>query len=530
MAVLEEKTCPSGIAPVASSDRAAFEDVDFVPGTEYMGDSFRGHEQIQGNGKDHVTLVPQPSQDPHDPLNWSRLWKFVTIATSMVYSFLGGWVSLSLNPFFITLMTYFERSANDIAWLTSSLLLILGFANIITIPVAVCYGRRSAYLWSTLVTFASTLWAASATSYTSFLWARIVMGLGAAGIETLTPVTIVDACFLHERGLWNSIYFLALFGGADLGGVVSGVIAGSTLGWHWFFWVTSILLGACSVAVIVLMPETAWERVPTADIAEDQRVLGTGKPARSAFSLLPKRVTGSISPMSALLRPLPVFFAPTVLYSSLMFGFFACMFLVANVAQSSIFQVNYGFSVTQTGLTNFAFLFGQLAGLPMSGWFSDWISMRATKRNNMIREPEMRLVALVPTIATAAVGLLLLGCTAEAKTHWMGPIMGLVVLGAGVTATCVISVTYAIDCHKVLSGEVMLVATILKNVLSFGFAQFTSSWIASQHLRTPFLILMGVALFLGIGPSMLMYFYGKRLRRFIAAKNLLPQGKGILAE
>lgn len=76
----------------------------------------------------------------------------------------------------------------------------------------------------------------------------------------------------------------------------------------------------------------------------------------------------------------------------------------------------------------------------------------------------------------------------------------------------------------------MLVATILKNVLSFGFAQFTSSWIASQHLRTPFLILMGVGVFLGIGPSTVVYYYGKRMRRFIAEKNLLPQGKGILAE
>lgn len=32
------------------------------------------------------------------------------------------------------------------------------------------------------------------------------MGVGTAGIETLGPVTIVDVCFLHERGVWNSIY------------------------------------------------------------------------------------------------------------------------------------------------------------------------------------------------------------------------------------------------------------------------------------------------------------------------------------
>lgn len=131
------------------------------------------------------------------------------------------------------------------------------------------------------------------------------------------------------------------------------------------------------------------------------------------------------------------------------------MYLVANVAQSTIFQVHYPFSVTQTGLTNLAFLVGQVAGMPMSGWFSDWVSMRATKKNKMIREPEMRLVALIPTILTTVVGLLVLGCTAGAEVHWMGPVMGLVILGAGATSTCVVSVTYAIDCHKVLSGEVV---------------------------------------------------------------------------
>lgn len=142
MAVSEKKTYPAGIAPVVSSAPAAFEDVDLVPGTEYMGDSLRGHEQVHGKGKNSVALVPQPSQDPHDPLvrlpsrfidldldelskltfqNWTRLWKWSTVFASLAYSFLGGWVSLSLNPFFITLMTYFDRSADDIAWLVGAI-------------------------------------------------------------------------------------------------------------------------------------------------------------------------------------------------------------------------------------------------------------------------------------------------------------------------------------------------------------------------------------------------------------------------
>ena len=52
---------------------------------------------------------------------------------------------------------------------------------------------------------------------------------------------------------------------------------------------------------------------------------------------------------------------------------------------------------------NFAILIGAFIGLATAGPFSDWVSARATKKNNGIREPEMRLPAmstLQPLFAT----------------------------------------------------------------------------------------------------------------------------------
>lgn len=47
------------------------------------------------------------------------------------------------------------------------------------------------------------------------------------------------------------------------------------------------------------------------------------------------------------------------------------------------------------GFFNFAILIGALLGLLTAGPLSDWISMRATIKNNGVREPEMRLPAMV---------------------------------------------------------------------------------------------------------------------------------------
>jgi hypothetical protein len=40
-------------------------EVDLVPGTDIMGE----------DGKEKKALIPHPSSDRHDPLNWSTTWK-----------------------------------------------------------------------------------------------------------------------------------------------------------------------------------------------------------------------------------------------------------------------------------------------------------------------------------------------------------------------------------------------------------------------------------------------------------------------
>jgi hypothetical protein len=46
-----------------------------------------------------------------------------------------------------------------------------------------------------------------------------------------------------------------------------------------------------------------------------------------------------------------------------------------------------------------------MIGLAVAGPFSDWLAMRVARRNGGIREPEMRLPALVPFIIARIVGM-----------------------------------------------------------------------------------------------------------------------------
>lgn len=59
---------------------------EILPGTEIMRDIGTHHFVKAGSGLNNV-LVPQPSDDPADPLNWSLKWKLSTIVTSNFVTF-----------------------------------------------------------------------------------------------------------------------------------------------------------------------------------------------------------------------------------------------------------------------------------------------------------------------------------------------------------------------------------------------------------------------------------------------------------
>ena len=59
-------------------------------------------------------LVPQPSNDPHDPLNWSRKWKFLTVLGMCFSSFSNGFSPTAEAPQVPYYMAEWHRSLPDI--------------------------------------------------------------------------------------------------------------------------------------------------------------------------------------------------------------------------------------------------------------------------------------------------------------------------------------------------------------------------------------------------------------------------------
>lgn len=128
----------------------------------------------------------------------------------------------------------------------------------------------------------------------------------------------------------------------------------------------------------------------------------------------------------------------------------------------------------------------------------------------------MRLPALIPYVAVTIVTSLIGGFAIQNVYPW--PV--LVILGYGFSGLAVssmptIAIAYAIDCFKPISGEIMVVATVLKNVLGFCLTY----WIFEVAEETPlgwvsvFLVQFAVTM-TPVVATVPLYFWGKRVRTY----------------
>lgn len=102
---------------------------------------------------------------------------------------------------------------------------MMGVSNIVWVPLANVFGRRTITLVAVLIMTVSSIWAAKAESFGSLVGARIVQGIGSGASETVSPEIIGDIFFRHQRGRAMVITYLfihiSLVLGADSSDILS---------------------------------------------------------------------------------------------------------------------------------------------------------------------------------------------------------------------------------------------------------------------------------------------------------------------
>ncbi|PTB69970.1 MFS general substrate transporter [Trichoderma citrinoviride] len=119
--------------------------------------------------------------------------------------------------------------------------------------LAAVLSPRAVVLPSTACFALGSLAASQATSYAAFLAARIIMGVGGAGIVVMAVVFVIELTGPRERGVVIGSVNAAFTMGVSVGAAVYGVLE-PVVGWRPLFWFPSPIALLAGVGLYISLP------------------------------------------------------------------------------------------------------------------------------------------------------------------------------------------------------------------------------------------------------------------------------------
>ena len=129
--------------------------------------------------------------------------KLYTITISLVVAmggFLLGFDSAVISGAINGIRTYFEMSDWELGFSVGCVIFGAMGGNIVAGPLSDKYGRKAILLITALLFTISAIWSATATTYLTFVIARIIGGIGIGGAILIAPIYIAEIAPPKLRG------------------------------------------------------------------------------------------------------------------------------------------------------------------------------------------------------------------------------------------------------------------------------------------------------------------------------------------
>ncbi|GES57480.1 putative MFS transporter [Aspergillus terreus] len=476
-------------------------------------------------------LYPVPSEDPNDPLQWPEWKKHVILVIISFFSFLGNCSLVGPSVYIAIYSEEFGVSHAAASGLISYPNLAFGFGSLVLVPMYLKFGRRPVTLFSMLTFVVGLIGASRATSFSGLMVARVFHGFGSGVCESL-PVQIVnDIFYLHERGKRIGYYTICLCIGST-GPLYASYMLSGGYSWRLFFYVLAAFAGALLILSFIFVEESAYKR-ETKELSPSPSINADAKPgvlqvdhADVSPSAIPKRKTfmETLKPWSGIdheaaffmtmIRSFTYFFVPAVFWVITTYGIYIGL---GALTYNYTFPIKitappYNWSQTNSGLIAIATAVGFILAIPFTS-LSDRLAARLTRRNNHIREAEMRLPALLPVMLISPAGLVLYGLTAQRNLHWIGYFFGVGMSQFGSYFYFTLTLAYAVDSYYANTSEMLIAMNLGKQAISFGMGSYLLDWILSNGYAV---VISGIFCAVALANNLALIVFmlwGKKIRR-----------------
>lgn len=235
---------------------------DFIPGTRRLfdehGKNLPGDEHLLKHGD--IVLVPQPTDSPDDPLNWS-LWRkswhsalvlFVVGLTAATSNDAGSG-SDGVNEEYGISYDVFNTGAGV-------LFAAIGYWCLLSSPAVHLYGRRVLYLVGMLFLTVGSAWYGRIQNTGDTIWCQLFVGASESVAEAVVQLSLLDIWFEHQNGTSLGMYTLATAVGTYLGPLIANYMADSYLGWRWIGYMGAVFGAGTFILLWFGLEETAFHR------------------------------------------------------------------------------------------------------------------------------------------------------------------------------------------------------------------------------------------------------------------------------
>ncbi|KAG2042966.1 major facilitator superfamily domain-containing protein [Suillus americanus] len=446
--------------------------------------------------------------DPANPRNWSSAKKWTATTIVALYTFVTPLASSIMAPGLPDVALKFGITNPTVIALTLSIFLLsFAIGPLFVAPLSEVYGRVWVLHLGNLFFLAFNLGCALSRDTVSFIVLRFLAGLAGSAPMACGGGVVSDLFAERDRASAMALYSIGPLIGPAIGPVMGGFIAES-VGVQYVFYVVIAISGVAAMIGIPLLRETYAPviRLRLDNIALDPEKTTAGHPA-------PQHEMGKWAylwlnlkrPIILLTRSFILFILS--LYMALMYGIYYLMFATF----PDLFSKVYHFSIGIGGLTYLGTGVGFLTATLFGARVSDKIYIYLAAKNGGKGKPEMRIPALIFGSFFVPVGLFWYGWSAQAKAHFMMPIIGTAIFGFGLMTSFLPIQLYLVDTFT-YAASATAAASMFRSLLGFAFPLFGEQMFASLGYGGGNSLLAGLAIIIGIPFPVWIYFAGEGIR------------------
>ncbi|PGH23494.1 hypothetical protein AJ80_02448 [Polytolypa hystricis UAMH7299] len=455
--------------------------------------------------------------DPENPFNWSKTYKWVLTITVCFISILTGLPAGSYgagNNWMAQRFHVQNEPFPNLAWATASWNMGAALFPILFVPLTESSGRMPGYFISYIILVAFLFASAFAQNFATLVVTRFFGG-GASSVSINIVGGSISDVWVGAKG--RSLP-MSLFGFTSVIGIALGPFMGGAIQtihkkdpWRWIFYIQIIYNAGLIPVFWFILRETRGDIILKKRAQKIRKE--TGRPvyarsevvAPSIWKLL--QISFERPTRMLLTEPVVTFFTLWISFAwGILFLFFA------SVPQT--YKANYGFNTFQSGLIQLAISVGAVIGTVVNP-LQDWIYRRSARYNKQkpgVPLPEARLYTSIPGSLIFTAGLFWYGWSSKARNHWIVPTCGITAAGVGIYSIYMAVVNYLTDAYEKYAASALSAASLGRNT----FASFLplASFAMFQNLGFGWAgsLLGFIALALSVVPCVLVL-KGPEIRR-----------------